>query len=75
MIGVLVRDEDRRDRVGGYSEPREPRDGIAHPEAAVDEDPRITGFDDETVAFAAAAQGGEAHVGVGKERPSGGIAI
>src|SRR5579862_3666670 len=61
VIGVLVRDDDRADRIGRHAEAPKAHDRVAHPEPAVDQDARITDFDDERVAFAAAAQGGEAH--------------
>ena len=52
-------------RIAGTSrhepEAREARRGVANAEAAVDQDARAAGFDDEAVALAAAAEGGEAH--------------
>jgi hypothetical protein len=62
MIRVLVSDENRGQVAGHEAAPREPRCGIADGETAVDQDPGRAGFDDEAVAFAAATQGGEAHL-------------
>ncbi len=56
MVGVLVRDQNRRDRLRRETEAREARDRVAHPEAAVDQDAGAVGFDDETIAFAATAE-------------------
>ncbi len=61
MIGVLVRDENRGERRGRESEPGEASRRAANAEPAIDQDARAARFDDEAVAFAAAAQGGEAH--------------
>jgi hypothetical protein len=56
MIVVLVRDENRR-KVGGLQpEPRQAPHRLGEVEPAIDEQTRRSGFDDETVAFAAAAQ-------------------
>ncbi len=61
MIGVLVRDEDRGERRRLEPEPGEASRRAPNAEAAVDQDARAARLDDEAVAFAAAAQGGEAH--------------
>jgi hypothetical protein len=61
VIVVLVGDEDRRQRLGRDAQAREARDGVAHPEAAIDEDAGGAGFDEKAVAFAAAADRSEAH--------------
>ena len=49
--------------VRGEPQPREARGGVAHPEPAVDHQARAPRLDDEAVAFAAAAERGEAHQG------------
>ena len=61
VIVVLVGDEDRRQRLGRDAQAREARDGVAHSETAIDEDAGVSGFDEKAVAFAAAADGSEAH--------------
>ena len=61
VVGVLVRDENRGERRGLEAEPGEPLRRVADAEAAIDQDARAARLDDEAVAFAAAAQGGEAH--------------
>ena len=55
----IARERFRRD-----AEAREARDGIANAEAAIDQDAGGAGFDDEAVAFAAAAERREAHLSV-----------
>jgi hypothetical protein len=56
VIGVLVGDEDRRQRRRFEPEAREADRRAADAEPAIDQDPRAAGLDDEAVAFAAAAK-------------------
>ena len=59
VIVMLVSDDDRGQALGLNAKPREAADRIVESEAAVEHDPRATVFDDERVAAAAAAEGGE----------------
>ncbi len=63
VILVLVRHDDRGQVAREQAVTREARRGVADAEAAIDQDPGRAGLDDEAVAFAAAAQGGEAQSG------------
>ena len=56
VIGVLVGDEDRAERRRLEPEARETQHRVLDAESAVDEHARVAGFDDQTVAIAAAAK-------------------
>src|SRR5207237_5913115 len=71
VIVVLVRDDDGGKRLGLDADPREPRGRIANAETAVDQNASGTSFDNEPVAFAAAADRREAHQGTSEQIPRG----
>ena len=56
VVGMLVRDQDRPDRLGRETKAREARNRVAHPKAAIDQDAGAVRFDDEAIAFAATAE-------------------
>src|SRR5262249_37447008 len=67
MIGVLVRDENRGQVFGQETESQEARGGVAHTKPAIDHHARAVGLDNECIAFAAAAEGCEAHLSTNVE--------
>src|SRR6185312_2284862 len=68
VVRMLVRDEDGRERRRFDPEAKQARGRIANAETAIDQDARVADFDDETVAFAAASERGEAHVSARRAR-------
>ena len=61
VIGMFVRDENCRQRTRQKTQPAEPHGRIARAKTAVDHHACAAGFDDETIALAAAAERGKAH--------------
>ena len=55
VVAVLMRDDDRRDRLRGDTDPAKARNGVPNAESAIDEKSRPPGFDQKGVALAAAA--------------------
>jgi len=61
MVRMFVGDDDGIERVGRNANAGQPCRGVAHAEPAVDHDARGAGFDNESVALAAAADRRKAH--------------
>ncbi len=61
VVRMFVGDDDGIERIGFDADAGQARGGIAHAEPAVDHDARGAGFDNESVALAAAADRREAH--------------
>src|SRR2546425_4315220 len=66
VIGMLVRDDDRGNGLGRDTDPRESRDRVPEPEAAVDQQPRRADLDQPAIAFAAAPQRRETHAALAR---------
>jgi len=61
MIGMFVGNQDRRQRRWLDADPRQACRGVAHAEPAIDQDAGGARFNDQAIAFAAAADRSEAH--------------
>ncbi len=61
VVVVLVGHDDGVDGFRLHADARKPRDSVANTESAVDQQARRARLDQQTVAFAAAAETGEAH--------------
>ena len=61
VVVVLVGHDDGVDGFRLHADARKSRNGVADTESAVDQDARSARLDQQTIAFAAAAETGEAH--------------
>ena len=61
MILVLVRHQDAVELLGEHAQPRESGHDILQPKAAIEQEPRVARFDDESVAVTATAERRKAH--------------